>query len=244
MGAVPTTIFDKSALQALSIDEACWLDNFYLCNVTPLFFAETLADLKKQMVKGRTPEQVVGNLAAKTPVFGAVNAHHSVLCLGDLMGSPASMTQRPILPRGSVKTTGDRTGITFGNAPETEAFTRWQDGRFLEIEQQFARAWRDMLSRSDLVEISENLRRQAGGKVPIHSLEEAKVWADRFVEGRRNRFSILKEALALLGIPLNTTPRLSRAGKALVGSRSLILRRMPRMSSALICSSTTPWPRA
>jgi hypothetical protein len=41
----PITIFDKSALQALSLDEAVWLDNFYLANITPLFLVETLADL-------------------------------------------------------------------------------------------------------------------------------------------------------------------------------------------------------
>jgi hypothetical protein len=38
MSIGPITIFDKSALQALNLDEAVWLDNFYLCNITPLFF--------------------------------------------------------------------------------------------------------------------------------------------------------------------------------------------------------------
>jgi hypothetical protein len=36
----PVPIFDKSALQALSLDEAVWFDNFYLANITPLFFVE------------------------------------------------------------------------------------------------------------------------------------------------------------------------------------------------------------
>ena len=43
----PTLIFDKSALQALSLDEAVWLDHYFLSNVTPVFFVETLADLEK-----------------------------------------------------------------------------------------------------------------------------------------------------------------------------------------------------
>ncbi len=42
MPAGPILIFDKSALQALSLDESNWLDNFFMTNVTPLFFAETL----------------------------------------------------------------------------------------------------------------------------------------------------------------------------------------------------------
>jgi hypothetical protein len=200
MSSGPITIFDKSALQALSIDEACWLDNFYLCNITPLFFAETLADLKRQMAKGRAAEKVVGNLAAKTPVFGTVNAHHSHLSLGDLLGYPVSMTRRPILPSGTTRTTGDRTGITFERAPEMEAFERWQDGRFLEVEQQFARVWREALRRTNLVEISESLRNQVREKMAIRTLEEAKTWAGRAVDGTRNRFSLLKQALGLLAI--------------------------------------------
>jgi hypothetical protein len=37
----PITIFDKSALQALSIDETVWLEAYFLSNVTPLFYVET-----------------------------------------------------------------------------------------------------------------------------------------------------------------------------------------------------------
>ena len=39
----PITIFDKSALQALNMDEAVWFDAFFLANVVPLFYVETLA---------------------------------------------------------------------------------------------------------------------------------------------------------------------------------------------------------
>ena len=34
----PILIFDKSVLQALNVDEANWLDNFFMTNITPLFF--------------------------------------------------------------------------------------------------------------------------------------------------------------------------------------------------------------
>lgn len=46
----PIIIFDKSALECLNVDEALWLDNFFLTNITPLFFVETLADLQKPLV--------------------------------------------------------------------------------------------------------------------------------------------------------------------------------------------------
>ena len=62
----PILIFDKSFLQSLNSDEAVWLDNFFLTGITPLFFVETLADLEREVNRGRTPEQVVGNLAIES----------------------------------------------------------------------------------------------------------------------------------------------------------------------------------
>lgn len=63
----PIVLFDKSFLHSLSVDEAAVFDVLLMSNITPLFFIETLADLRKEMSDGRTPEQVVGNLALKTP---------------------------------------------------------------------------------------------------------------------------------------------------------------------------------
>ena len=63
----PITIFDKSALQALSMDEAVWFDAFVLANIVPVFYVETLADLENEVGEGKTPEALVGMLAEKTP---------------------------------------------------------------------------------------------------------------------------------------------------------------------------------
>ena len=49
MSLGPILIFDKSTLQGLNVDEAVWLDNFFMANITPLFFIETLADLEKEV---------------------------------------------------------------------------------------------------------------------------------------------------------------------------------------------------
>ena len=72
----PSTVFDKSALQALSVDEAVWLEAHFLANVTPLFYVETLADLEKAAAEGRTPEEAVGSLAAKTAADAYPKATH------------------------------------------------------------------------------------------------------------------------------------------------------------------------
>jgi hypothetical protein len=99
MGIGPITIFDKSALQMLTVDEACWLETHYLSNITPLFFVETLADLQKTAAKRRqTPEQVVRNLAEKTPPGASPNVHHTTLCRGELLGfSEVTMDRRILL---------------------------------------------------------------------------------------------------------------------------------------------------
>ena len=41
----PITLFDKSFLQSLKIDESVWFDHFFLTNVCPLFYGETLGGL-------------------------------------------------------------------------------------------------------------------------------------------------------------------------------------------------------
>ena len=75
-----------------------WLDTFYYPNITPLFFMETLADLEKQVAEGRTPEQVVGNLAEKTPVqSGGPNVHHTPLYVASLLGQDVAMDNRVLL---------------------------------------------------------------------------------------------------------------------------------------------------
>jgi len=66
-----------------------------------LFFVETLADLSKEVEAGRTLEQVVGNIAAKTPETGSVvsidNWH---LRLADLDGYQIEIERRPYIPQG------------------------------------------------------------------------------------------------------------------------------------------------
>jgi ATP dependent DNA ligase C terminal region len=49
MAQGPILIFDKSTLQALKPDLANWMDNFFMSNIAPRFFIETLADLEKEV---------------------------------------------------------------------------------------------------------------------------------------------------------------------------------------------------
>lgn len=150
----PTIIFDKSALEGLNPDEAVWLDNFFLSNITPVFFIETLADLEKEIRSGRTPEQVVGNLAYKTPERGKPNVHHKRLLEGELSGfGKVDMENgRPHISGGKTVELGGKTGVIFQPSPEEEAFSRWQKGEFLQLERSQAKQWRQGLSNINLQE--------------------------------------------------------------------------------------------
>jgi len=151
----PIIIFDKSVLQSLNPDEAMWLDNFYLSNITPLFFIETLADLEKQIGHGRTPEDVVGNLAYKTPDMSSKpNAHHTTLLEGELLGAGTLDMKygRPHISGGRILELDGKTGVIFEPSPEEEALSRWQKHEFLDLERLRAKAWRRGLSNINLKE--------------------------------------------------------------------------------------------
>lgn len=199
-GLGPITIFDKSALESFSPDDSVWFDCFYKTNITPLFYVETLADLQKHVRSGRTPEQLVSNIAYKTPDFGPeLNVHHHTLCVNELMGHRVPMNGYPVVARGRSVATSDRMGIMFERAREMEAFERWQNGDFLELEHQFAKVWRQELSGLDLRSLLNNIGIREG-QLKVNEYE-AKLWVDRIVRGERNRFGTLKAALEMLAVP-------------------------------------------
>jgi hypothetical protein len=151
MPSGPTLTFDKSFLQSINADESAWLDHFFACNITPLFFIETLANIEKEVHKGRTPEQIVGSLAEKTPdMNGLVNPFHLTLLESELMtGATFGMDGRMLKARGQAVTLNDQTGIIYKMSPEEEAFLRWQRREFLDLERQIAKAWRKSVTGID-----------------------------------------------------------------------------------------------
>jgi len=214
----PSLIFDKSTLQSLSLDEAVWLDHFFRASITPLFFIETLADLEKQVHDGRTPEEVVGHLAHKTPDMNSTPAmHHSKLLDVELSGTDKIvMDGRPILLGGkSVNLNGSR-GIIISRTQEEDAFLRWQEGDFLNLERQVAKFWRRSLCKFDHSAAYSFFQRFfPNGKKPS-DLGAVKALADSYVDAS-NREQSLKIGLDLLGYSPYTisyvTDRWKKAGK-------------------------------
>src|SRR5581483_2035260 len=198
----PIIIFDKSTLQGLNPDEACWLENFYTANITPLFFVETLADLTKEVAAGRTPEQVVGNIAEKTPPSGRPNMHHRELCVANLLGQSLEMSRVPIFRKGRQVKTGKQQGIIFGYPPERQALQRWENHDFLDVEYRFASEWRQMLSNIDFDKTDKWLRPLLDGKVNPKNLKEAKALSDVLINDENKSLYAIRAICNFQDIPL------------------------------------------
>lgn len=198
MAQGPILIFDKSTLQALNPDQAHWMDNFFMSNITPLFYIETLADLEKAVKLGKTPEQVVGEIAYKSPDMQAhPNVHHLTLIWGELMGKgKIEMIGFPILGGGQPVTLGGATGIIYKQSPEEEAFNRWQNGEFLELERGMAKRWRRELESIDLKSMAASFKgiHERAGKP--QELADIKALAEAIVDGP-DQDAVLRMALEL-----------------------------------------------
>lgn len=209
MALGPTLIFDKSTLQSLNIDEACWLDNFFRSNITPLFFVETLADLEKETISTRSPEEIVGNISLKTPNIGSLpNVHHLTLCIRNLLGEEVEMRRVPIIARGIPVINGNKKGVFFKQSPELEAFQRWQRGEFLEVERQFAKLWRRALSRLDLEADYRKFQKLLKDRAKPQSLPELKDLVESLILEHYYLGTILNLAMSLLDIPHQIWPRI------------------------------------
>ena len=139
----PFALFDKSFLQSLSEDESVWFGHFFSPIVCPLFYVETLADLDKDVGEHRTSDSEVKTIARKFPENGAYPCtHHGTLATAELLGNPIPIGGQ--IPRfgGRVVEKDGRSGVVYDQSPEEEAFGRWLDERFHDIERGFARTWR------------------------------------------------------------------------------------------------------
>ena len=204
MASGPVLIFDKSFLQSLNPDEAVWLDHFFITNITPLFFIEALADLAKEIRRGRTPEQVVSNLAYKTPdMQSSPNAHHQTLLAGELSGLYAVPLDWRLRRAGGTKVELDgKTGVIFHKTEEEEAFDRWRDGQFLDLERQIASRWRRNLSGADFTAIYNAFQRYYPKGKP-KELSQVKAIAERIIDGADQEGSFVF-GLSLLGHPADS----------------------------------------
>ncbi|MHB9026540.1 MAG: hypothetical protein ACYC7E_20585 [Armatimonadota bacterium] len=196
----PTVLFDKSFLQSLSVNESLWFDHFFITNVCPLFYLETIADLHKIIKRGHSPESEVIQIANKIPEMnGAPNVYHEELCIGSLLGQSIPMTGQIVLAQGKYVRSDSKTGVVFDLPPEAKAFERWRDGDFKFAERAFAGFWREALRRSSHHQIVSLLKDNSRIINKAKSVNEAKNIADEIVRDADNT----KRLLQLLTLKFN-----------------------------------------
>jgi hypothetical protein len=171
----PITLFDKSFLQSLSLDESVFFDRFFSSVICPIFYVETLADLEKVVRPGRTPEEEVRIIADKVPELGSYPcAYHVALGAGNLMGGNVPMDGRVMLPQhGRPVMVDGKVGFVHDEAPEADAFRRWQNREFLYVEREFARGWRTALNNVDLAGLAERIQAMGISAKTCRSLADA-----------------------------------------------------------------------
>jgi hypothetical protein len=201
MGMGPITIFDKSALQSLSLDEAVWFDAFFLANVVPVFYVETLADLEKETAAGKDPEALVGMLAEKTPLGAAPNVYHRQLILSELAGGEIPMALGQVMiGAGDVKKAPDgAVGVHVDQFPEEATLHRWQNHEFLEVERAAAKGWREELAAHDPDRLVGVLKNILPSETKISNLEQLKEFIDSFCAS--NDHAVIALALEILAVP-------------------------------------------
>lgn len=204
----PITIFDKSTLQSLSPDEAVWFDLFFLGNITPVFYVETLADLGKAVREGRTPEQEVGALVDKTPWSATPNVHHRTLYLAELEGVfEVTMDGRIVISGGKPRRNADGSvSVHFDEFPEAAALERWRDHEFLDIEREVARQWRvDLRQQNHDAKIGV-LRNIFPAGTRASTLEALKHHIDEFCTGAYPQLVVL--VMDILDVPASSRPKI------------------------------------
>ena len=193
------TLFDKSFLQSLSLDEAVMFDNFFIGNVCPIFYVETLADLNKDVLK-RTPEEEVRILAAKFPeMHGAPNAYHRNICTGELLGERVSTKGQLLMAQGAAVSADGQIGVNFPTSAEAQAFSRWQNAEFRTVEREFAAMWRQDLRQLDLRELADQATEIVSGR-RCRSLAEAKELALSAVTDNSKRHGQIRRFVEHLSI--------------------------------------------
>ena len=210
----PNTLFDKSFLQSLSTDESVWFDNYFNAAITPVFLAETLGDLWKQPRAGKTSEEEVGIIAAKTPEMnGAICPFHLDMCIQDLIGNHVALTgQIPISDLRPVFRDGME-GAIAEVSDEAKALHRWREDRFLEVERDYGARWRRYVEELDLASIKTSMTQFGVNAQKCKTVQAALAFADQAIDGLTKTAGRFDSMLEALGIPQRARPNIKERWK-------------------------------
>jgi hypothetical protein len=177
-----------------------WLDAYFLSNVTPLFYVETLADLEKAVAEGRTPEEVVASLAERTPSNAYPNVHHRTLIEAELQGYEVEMSGRVMVAAGEYRRGPDGSlGMHIDEFPEATMLLRWKNREFNETEREVARRWRAELATHEPERMIAIVRNILPAGTRISDLDALKRIIDDFCDSDERE--VIALALHVLEVP-------------------------------------------
>ena len=130
------------------------------------------------------------------------------------MGHPIPMNgQIPRAGARPVKAPDGKRGVVFDESPEAQAFSRWQQAEFREVERKFAASWRRMLTTLDLPKVADRMRNLGISSKECKSVEEAYAIATTLVHKREKPFDQMALLFAFLDVPTHLhRPILERWG--------------------------------
>jgi hypothetical protein len=206
----PIALFDKSFLQSISADESVWFDHFFMPIVCPVFYVETLGNLAKQPTKRGPPEVIVRDIANKFPEWsGSPCLFHTDLVINNLLGNRVGLHHQIPRPGGRPV----KSGTVFDQTPEEEAFSRWKDGRFQDVERITAAFWREALEELDLGAVAKEMRSLGFTPQLCRTLSDAKRIADALVGGTDKPYDRLTLAVHFFKIPQHLHSNIAEAWK-------------------------------
>lgn len=194
----PTLLFDKSAIQRYSKDEAGWLTHFFRGVIAPVFLIEVRGNLAKTFKRGDAAS-MVSSLAAKARDLGCMhNVSHYELIENEILGTPVEMSKRPLVAGGKtvVDANGER-GIFFDISPEDKMLMRWEDREFSEPEREHAARFRKRAkedkSLEEMVRETSKLRRK--DVQYAQNLNDLLAVVDLFLDNPKSQYRTLRTVL-------------------------------------------------
>lgn len=156
--AGPITILDKSAFQGMAREEHTFFSKHFHENVVPTLVFEILGDLSKYSAD--EAKRQVAILAGKFGGTNVVNMDYLTLGQQSLRGAAIPQTGQ-IVPDNwkEAEIPGMGRGIMIDSSPLSYAMLRWSEGRFLEVEDAFAKRWRQQAQSVSFSEFRHNLLR-------------------------------------------------------------------------------------
>jgi len=104
-----------------------------------------------------------------------------------------------------------KSGTVFDQTPEEEAFRRWREGKFDDVERITAAFWREALEKLDLLAVGKEMRSLGFTQKACKTLQDAKAIADALVNGTDKPYDLLTLAIHFFHIPQDLHPQIAQA---------------------------------